>query len=376
VSARPLVSAALIVRDEQEKLPRCLASISGWCDEVIVVDTGSTDDTVAIARSTGATVLHHPWQDDFAEARNHGLDRATGRWILYIDADEVVEPVAREAAHAELAGAEAVALKVWFQDRPGFTPYREYRLWRNRPDIRFLGRMHETPVPDLRRIVGDEGARILDTDVFRIRHDGYEGDQRAKHLRNLPLLEARLAELPDRVYLWNHLGNVRYALGDADSALVAWQAGVDVVRRLGLQDRTDVLAYAGLGMELILRGTDISSLLDELDRIAPWYKTSAWMRADNHRRQGRYESAIASFGKVLAMHDEPPDPTLSYNTAMFTDWAWEALADCHVQRGDLRAAAAVWEEAARQRPDRLDLRTRSAGLAALVRQQQARADQL
>jgi glycosyltransferase involved in cell wall biosynthesis len=376
VSARPLVSAALIVRDEQEKLPRCLASISGWCDEVIVVDTGSTDDTVAIARSAGATVLQHPWQDDFADARNHGLDRAMGRWILYIDADEVVEPVTREAAHAELATTDAVALLVWFQDRPDFTPYREYRLWRNRPDIRFLGRMHETPVPDLRRIVAEEGRPILPTDVFRIRHDGYEGDQTAKHLRNLPLLEARLEELPDRVYLWNHLGNIRWALGDADGALVAWQTGVDVVRRLGLVDRTDVLTYAGLGFELIQRGTDISSLLDELDRIAPWYKTRTWMRAENHRRQGRHEAAIAALHEVLALHDDGPDPTLSYNTAMFTDWAWEALADSHLQRGDLREAAAVWEEAARQRPDRLDLRTKSAGLAAMVRQQQPGANQL
>ncbi len=343
---------------------------------MIVVDTGSTDDTAAIARSAGATVLEHLWQDDFAQARNRGLDHATGRWILYIDADEVVEPVTREAAHTELTGTDAVALRVWFQDRPGFTPYREYRLWRNRPDIRFLGSMHETPLPDLRRIAADEGREILDTDVIRIRHDGYEGDQTQKHLRNLPLLEARLRELPERVYLWNHLGNVRSALGDADGALEAWQAGVDVVRGRGLLERTDVLTFAGLGLELIRRGTDISSLLDELDGLAPWYRTSTWMRAENDRRQGRYEAAIASLRKLLAMRDDEPDPTLSYNTVMFADAAWEALADCHLQRGDLREAAAVWDEAARRCPDRLDFRTKSAGLAAMVRQQQARTEEL
>ncbi len=264
---------------------------------------------------------------------------------------------------------------MWFQGHAGFTPYREYRLWRNRPDIRFLGRMHETPVPDLRRILEAEGRSILDTDVFRIRHDGYEGDQTAKHLRNLPLLEARLEELPDRVYLWNHLGNVRSALGDDEGALQAWQSGVDVVRRLGLVDRTDVLAYAGLGLELVRRGSDITPLLEELDGIAPWFRTATWMRAENHRRQGRYQEAIASLRELVAMADDVPDQTLSYNTALFTDAAWEALADCHVRLGDLRAAAAVYEEAARERPERLDYRTKSVGLAAMVRHQQPGADQ-
>jgi glycosyltransferase involved in cell wall biosynthesis len=375
VGSRPLVAAALIVKDEQEKLGRCLASVAPWCDEVVVVDTGSTDDSVAIAEAAGAIVLHLPWRDDFAAARNHGLDHVTGEWVLYIDADEVVEPVARDVVHAELRGAEAVALRVWFQDRPGFTPYREFRLWRNRPDIRFVGRMHETHHEDLRRIEAEEGLPILSTDLIRIRHDGYEGDQTAKHLRNLPLLEARVAELPTRVYLWNHLGNVRASLGDHDGALAAWQEGVDVVRRLGLLDPTGVLAYAGLGLELVRRGEDISELLDELDALAPWYKTRLWMRAEDHREQGRYELAIEALHELMALASDEPDPALSYNTAMFTDMAWQALADCYIQRGDHRSAAAVYEEAARQRPDRLDYRTRSAGLRAMVRLQETAPDQ-
>jgi glycosyltransferase involved in cell wall biosynthesis len=375
VSSRAIVTAALIVKDEEDKLGRCLASIAPWCDDVVVVDTGSTDDTVAIARAAGATVLHHPWQGDFAAARNHALDNATGDWILYIDADEVVEPVARHLAHATLRGSGALGLRVWFQDRPGFTPYREYRLWRNRPDIRFEGRMHETPVPDLRRIVAEEGLEILDTEVFRIRHDGYEGDQTAKHLRNLPLLEQRVVELPTRVYLWNHLGNVRAALGDHAGALAAWQTGVDVVRRLGLVDRTDVLAYAGLGLELVRRGTAISELCDELDALAPWYRTRIWMRAEDHRVQGRYDDAIAALHELAALRAAEPDPTLSYNEAMFTDWVWDRLTTCYLRKGDRRSAAAVYEAAAREHPGRLDLRTRSVGLAAMVRNEQAAADQ-
>ncbi|MDQ2650886.1 MAG: glycosyltransferase family 2 protein, partial [Actinomycetota bacterium] len=326
--AGPLVTAALIVKDEEAVLPRCLASIRGWCDDILVVDTGSTDGTVEAALAEGATVLHHDWDGDFARARNHGLDHATGRWILYIDADEVADPVEPDLVRRELAGTDALALRVWFHVRPGFTPYREYRLWRNRPDLRFVGRMHESVVGNLRGVAGAEGLEIRDTELIRVRHDGYEGDQTAKHLRNRPLLEARLEELPDRVFLWNHLGHVRSALGDPEGALLAWQSGVDVVRRSGVVEPSDVLVYGSLGLALIDRRVDITDLLIEIDELAPWYRTRVWMRALHDRARGQLEDAIASLHELIAMRDLPPDPTLAYSEALFTDWAWEALADC------------------------------------------------
>jgi glycosyltransferase involved in cell wall biosynthesis len=372
MSARPLISAAMIVKDEERCLGRCLESIAGWCDEVIVVDTGSTDATVAIATSSGAHVHHLPWAGDFAQARNHALDRCTGEWILYVDADEVLAPVDRATAHAELQGAtDALILAVWFQARPNHTPYREYRIWRNRPDIRFVGRIHETPIHDLRRILAAEQRTIRDTDVFRFQHDGYEGDQLAKHHRNLPLLEARVEELPDRVYLWNHLGEVREALGDRAGAIAAWQAGVDVVRRLGIDHRSDVLAYAGLGLARIQEGDDITELCDELERLAPAYRTTTWMRAQNHRRQGRYAEAIPCYEALLGQPPTEPDLNLSYDVAMFGDWALDGLAECHVKLGQADRAAAAYADAAKRHPDRLDYRTKSAGLLALARQQEA-----
>ena len=85
-----LLSAAIIVRDEADFIDVCLASLDGLVDEVVVVDTGSVDDTIAIAEAHGARVAHEPWKNDFARCRNRSLDLATGDWILYIDADERV----------------------------------------------------------------------------------------------------------------------------------------------------------------------------------------------------------------------------------------------------------------------------------------------
>lgn len=84
----PLVTACMIVRDEEDNLPRCLASLKPLVDEIVIVDTGSTDATMDIARRFEARVYEEPWQDDFSLHRNQALEKATGRWVLVIDADE------------------------------------------------------------------------------------------------------------------------------------------------------------------------------------------------------------------------------------------------------------------------------------------------
>ena len=92
-----LLTAALIVKNEERDLSRCLASLDG-VDEIVVVDTGSTDATVAIAEEAGARVRKIPWNHDFAAARNQALDACVGDWILVIDADEVGDDLAEVVA--------------------------------------------------------------------------------------------------------------------------------------------------------------------------------------------------------------------------------------------------------------------------------------
>ena len=92
------LSLCMIVRDEEEMLPGCLAPLRDVVDEIVVVDTGSTDATVEIAESFGARVVHFPWNGSFADARNVSIDAATGDWIMYLDADEHMEPGRRSPA--------------------------------------------------------------------------------------------------------------------------------------------------------------------------------------------------------------------------------------------------------------------------------------
>ncbi len=328
-TGEPLLSASIIVRDEADFLRSCLASITEVCDEIVVVDTGSVDESVEVAREFGAVTDVRPWDGDFAAARNRALDMCTGEWILYIDADEQLEMANVQAARAELrARTDAVALRLWFRSRPIFSPYREFRLWRHRADVRFHGRIHETMVPDLRRISDGEGLVIGTTDAFRLTHYGYEGDQTRKHRRNLPMLEQRVVEFPERCYLWNHLGNVKLGLGDAEGARAAWSSGISLMRTRGLADRTDVLCYAGLGLHLIDLGIDVRDLVTEARTLAPWYRTIHWVAAVNHRRQRRYSEAIPELQALIDIGIDVIDDALAYNNDMFTHWAWDALADC------------------------------------------------
>ncbi len=191
----PRITAAMIVRNEERFLPGCLASLRQEVDEIVIVDTGSDDRSREIALDRGAVVIDHPWRSDFAEARNVGLDHATGDWILYIDADErlvVPEPGALRRA---VALPDAVAGRVRFRPRVAYTPYREIRLFRRDARIRFRGRIHETAHPDIGKVALSDGLRLADFAVG-IEHFGYEGDLAHKHARNLPLLEAAVGDEP------------------------------------------------------------------------------------------------------------------------------------------------------------------------------------
>jgi glycosyltransferase involved in cell wall biosynthesis len=191
----------MIVKDEEVALPRCLDSVAGLAGEIIVVDTGSTDATPAVARRYGATVLHHAFDPvDFAAARNAGLDRATGTHVLVLDADETVEAGSRPVLQALIGADEAAGYVLTRRNRPAEPGAKSWldhavRLFRNDPAFRYAGAVHET----IDAAILATGGRLQRTGAVLDHHLPAADRVRQKGLRYLELLEAEASDDPDRL---------------------------------------------------------------------------------------------------------------------------------------------------------------------------------
>jgi GT2 family glycosyltransferase/tetratricopeptide (TPR) repeat protein len=228
---RPRVSLCLIVKDEEANLPDCLGSAADLVDEVIVVDTGSSDLTREVAARFGARVVDFPWVDSFAAARNESLDHATGEWIFWLDADDRLDEVNRRKLRALFDSLcvdnAAYAMKCLCLPDPaaGATTLVDHiRLFRNDPRVRWQYRVHEQILPAVRRT----GGEVCWTEVV-IRHTGYQNaDVRCrKRHRDLRLLRLDLAEHPDDPFILFNLGSVLIELGQTVEAVAALRQSLE-----------------------------------------------------------------------------------------------------------------------------------------------------
>jgi glycosyltransferase involved in cell wall biosynthesis len=343
-AAAQTVSLCMIVKDEEAMLPRCLAAVRPFVDELIVVDTGSADRTVEIAESFGARIFHHAWDGDFAAARNVGLDAATSDWLMYLDADEVLVDGDGERLR-ELLG------RTW---REGFflteinhvgdledgaaVTHNALRLFRNRPEYRFEGRVHE----QFAHRLPTQPERLQASQV-RVEHFGYLGavrDAKEKSRRNLELLERQVAEGVDTPFLHFNLGSERAAAGDVAGSLQhlerAWQ------RLEGDAERTTYGYFPSLCSRYVKalnangRHADALATGDEILRLLPGFTDVVLEQAMAHRRLGDAEQATALVQRCLEMGDAPA--TYSATVGAGTFHARVVLADLLLAGGRPRDA--------------------------------------
>jgi glycosyltransferase involved in cell wall biosynthesis len=363
-----LLSATLIVRDESRVLDGCLSSIREVVDEIVVVDTGSVDDSPLIAARYGARVIHHRWREDFAEARNVALDAARGDWILYIDADERLEPVDRPSVEDLLRDAREVAFRLLLRPDLRSTPYREYRLWRHDPRIRFDGQIHEKVTPAIAQVAAADDRPIGDCDL-QLTHLGYEGDQVHKHRRNLPLLRAELARDPDNLFNRHHLARVLHGLGQ-DAEAVGVLVDAAELARSRPSDPLGVLVFTDLIRLRRDRGDDVDDLLAEARALYPANKLLWWVEACMHITQRHYPEALEQLDRLAAVDQSGlPAEGPAYDERIFGEFAHEARGACLFHLGRYSEAARAYAEASRIDPS--NLAYRSKWMAALGRAREA-----
>ncbi|HVN48237.1 MAG TPA: glycosyltransferase [Bacteroidota bacterium] len=221
------LTLSMIVKNEEKFLRGCLESVRDVVDEIVVVDTGSTDKTMDIAKEFDAKVFLFDWINDFSAARNESLLHATGDWILYLDADERLRSGQKKKLRQLLSQNNVHAFDVWIEGgadlKDGCVAQRNAypRLFRSHPSVRFEGRVHEQITPSLERI----GWSIHPSDLV-IDHLGYaQGFDTVtkKAQRNCEILKKQIEDEPNNAYAMFQYGNTLSILGKYDDAYRAVQ---------------------------------------------------------------------------------------------------------------------------------------------------------
>lgn len=358
------IALCAIARNEAQNLPRLLDSVRDVVGEIVLVDTGSTDATAAIARQRGARVVTEPWQDSFARARNAGLEAVQAPWVLVLDADEALHPDDRTALRAlpdQLTEAEGCFLPVisFLGVQPGHDQLHDARLalFRNRPEHRFSGVIHEQILPAIR--AARPHSQVITAPV-RILHYGYlsAGGDAPKRERNLRILAAAQQQEPHEPFWLYALANESIGAGDYAQALTqldaaerAWTPAhphySDVLRKqviclTELGRPAQALAIARAGLELYPAYTDLAFLAG-----------LAQVRAGNRR------AARAWFSRCLLLGAAP---------VQFQSWSgvggFRTRAALGALTGQPEEAAAHFLAALQEAPDWASARAGLAGALA------------
>lgn len=345
MSLEPKISLCMIVRNEEAFLADCLKSVRDVVDEVVVVDTGSTDSTPRIAAEYGARVFSFEWCDDFSEARNHSLERASGDWVLVLDADETIaerdagkiRALARNKADGYILtyrgySRESNDFRWVANDRSypegdgwdGWLEGRVVRMFRRDERIRFEGAVHES----VDRTIASIGGAIFETDIIIHHFHEKKGAARLreKQLQYLGLCEKNLERFPCSAKTHFDMGLIyHFVLDDLPKSIFHHKEAVRLDP--GFEDARMALAFS-LYSDGDSRGAarELSALLERNPRHAPALLLCGIIL----ERRGRTDRAIECYERVAELNPNLVDARLNLGTL------W-------LRKGDAARARSEWE---------------------------------
>ncbi|HEX3029914.1 MAG TPA: glycosyltransferase [Clostridia bacterium] len=304
------LSLCMIVKDEEDNLPRCLESIKDIVDEMIIVDTGSKDSTVEIADSYGAKVYHYKWEGNFSAARNYSLQFASGDWILLMDADDELDSSQK---HEVLGLLKDDSVEAYFfetisylGDAPGVDIMKNLnaRLIRNGRGYYFSNPIHEQIWSNIQRIT--PSAKIV-TKEIKVYHYGYISKNIAGHQkrdRNISILEQEMKSSANMGFTLFNLGNEYMAKGENSKAIEYYEKSYDVFD-----------PPQGYSSKLVLKMVTCYYSLGQYDKAFriidtglahyPEFTDLEHMRGVIYNKMGNSWLALKSFKKCVRMGESP-----------------------------------------------------------------------
>jgi tetratricopeptide (TPR) repeat protein len=346
------MSLCMIVKDEESMLGQCLEAVKDHVDEIVVVDTGSTDRTIEIAREHGARVLETTWTGDFSAARNVSFDAATSDWILYLDADEVLAdgdgPRLRELAGRTWREAFYLIETNHTGDLDDGTAvtHNAMRVFRNRPEYRFEGRIHEQIAHTLPGFLPSR----YEVSGVRIEHYGYLGavrDAKEKSRRNIDLLEAQIADGVDTPFLHFNLGSEYAAVGDSqrarDAFLLSWEMVSTIENRASFGFLPSLTSRLVRALRICGQHEDAIARGDEALDLLPGFTDIVFEQAMSARALGDETRAEELFERCLEWGDAPSSYSATNGCGTFL--AMAALGDLRREQGRLDEAEKLFHDA-------------------------------
>lgn len=306
----------MIVKDEEENLKHCLQSVANYVDEIIIVDTGSTDQTKEIAQEYTNKVFDYMWNDNFSDARNFSLSKASNDIVLVLDADEIVEQIEIDKIKRLVKSNEGKIgrlLRINEFTRDGSVNQYNERVNRlfSKKKYKYMGMIHEQVEPISLQSIPEDNTYLI---PLIIRHSGYEGSleiRKKKTDRNIRLLKRALEQSSDDPYLIYQLGKSFYMQEDYELAAEWFGKALyfDLNTELEyVQDMVESYGYSLINSGNYELALSLTGVYDEFSNSADFVFLIALIYMNN----AKFDAAIEEFTRAISMRDGKMDGVNSY----------------------------------------------------------------
>lgn len=300
----------MIVKNEEKYIEQCIKSVMSVVDEMVIVDTGSTDNTVKIVKKLGAKVFSYEWENDFSKARNFAISKATSDWIFILDADEVLHPDDVHLIRPAIQTTNGDFLKTSIHDFLGEEADMNNFLVRSgrhifKKDVfQYVGIIHEAIMP-INRL---KKALLQDTSI-RILHYGYlESNMsgKGKNNRNSTLIQKVLDQYPDNGLYLFYMGNEYANQHDYEKALYYYEKSCQQ-KALGTEYYSTLLYRTAMSNQRLRKYDESLNMICTALEYYPDFTDVEMLRGIVYKELKRYTLAIDSFNKCIEMGNPPPN---------------------------------------------------------------------
>lgn len=343
------LSLCMIVKNEEASLPQTLNSVKAIVDEMIVLDTGSTDRTVEVATQLGAEVHHFPWCNDFAVARNEALKYVRGNWVIVLDADEVLTPeIVPQIKEAIKNDRYLVVNLIRYEVGAAQCPYSLVsRLFRNHPEVRFSRPYHAMVDDSVEQLLQREPQwQVVTLASVAMMHYGYQQEAIAvldKYNRAQTAMEGYLATHPHDPYVCSKLGALYVEINQVERGKELLQRGLNAK---GLE--------AGLLFELNYHLGNVYTGLNDLDAAVRHYQEAILQPILPQLKLSAYNN----LGNLLLSVGDLTTAKKAYETTLQLDPSFAAghnnLGMTLKALGELASAIASYQKAIAFKPNYAD----------------------